>query len=164
MRRSAARRSQRGITTTETAFLLPVILIGLMMFFELARLALVVVIGNLALDSALQGLRQQSNLRLDNESGVAEHVEQRMIDAAYGYLDSADLQVEVTSYSSLEAFGGGTRKLEGDDDTDSPILSVQVQLTQNWMTALPTLLHLSDRFTYTYRQLVGNLYEPGSGS
>lgn len=158
------RYRQRGITTTETAFLLPVILIGLMMFFELARLALVVIIGNLALDSALQSLRQQSAIRLDNESSVAEHVEQRMIKAAYGYLDDSDLQVEVTTYSSLEAFGEGERKGADDDDSDSPILSVQVQLTQDWMTALPVLLNLSESFTYTYRQVVGNLYEPGSGS
>lgn len=159
----AGRHRQRGITTTETAFLLPVILIGLMMFFELARLALVVVIGNLALDSALQGLRQQTSQRLDNEAVVARTVEQRMIDAAYGYLTAGDLQVEVNTYSSLEAFGNGVKKGEDDDDSDSPILSVQVELTQSWITALPALLNLSDSFTYTYRQVLGNLFEPGSG-
>lgn len=159
MRRFAARQRQRGITTTETAFLLPVILTGLMMFFELARLALVVVIGNLALDSALQSLRIERTLRLDDESAVATLVEQRMIAAAYGYLDSGELQVEVNTYSSLEAFGEDTRRGEDDNESDSPILSVEVGLTQGWLTALPALLNLSDSFTYTYRQVVGNLFQ-----
>ncbi|WP_455923429.1 TadE/TadG family type IV pilus assembly protein [Pseudomonas putida] len=153
-------RDERGITTTETAFLLPVILIALMMFFELARLALVIVIGNLALDSALQSMRQQSELRLDAETQVAAQVQERMVSAAYGYLDSAVLQVQVTTYSSLQAFGEGEQHGEDDDDNDSPILSVQVELTQDWITALPALLNLSDSFTYTYRQVVGNLFEP----
>lgn len=155
-------RDERGITTTETAFLLPVILIGLMMFFELARLALIVVIGNLALDSALQSLRYDRQLRLDAESEVSDLVQSRMIKAAYGYLDSASLRVQVTTYSSLEAYGESNRRGEKDTDDDSPVLSVQVELTQGWITALPALLNLTDNFNYTYRQVVGNLFEPNN--
>ncbi|RMV72775.1 hypothetical protein ALP05_03217 [Pseudomonas caricapapayae] len=157
-------RCERGITTTETAFLLPVILIGLMMLFELARLALVVVIGNLALESSLQSLRSERQLRLDAESAVADRIQQRMQAAAYGYLDNASLEVQVTAYSSLRAYGESNRDGAEDSDADSPVLSVQVELTQAWVTALPALLNLTDSFNYTYRQVIGNLFEPASNS
>ncbi|KAF1070381.1 MAG: hypothetical protein GAK45_00796 [Pseudomonas citronellolis] len=156
---SRSRTRQRGVTAVETAFLMPVILIGLMMFFELARLALVVVIGNLALDSALQGLRSEASLSLSDESAVAQEVEQRMLDASYGFLEQNQLQVRVTSYSSLAAFGEGVTLLADDTSADSPVLSVEADLAQDWITALPRLLSLSSGFTYTYRQVIGNLYQ-----
>lgn len=48
---------QHGVTAVETALILPVLLFGVMMLFELARISLMIGIGNLGLERALQDFR-----------------------------------------------------------------------------------------------------------
>lgn len=170
MRRIFTHDRRNGTAAMETAFLLPVVLIGLMMLFEIARLALVLIVGNLALESSMQGLRRETTIALTDDGLVAERVKAGMVDASYGYLQASEITVRVTSYADLATFGSALAQNEAaqaEEDTTSakyPVLSVEVILTQDWISALPALLGLADSFTYTYRHLLGNLYQPAATS
>ena len=52
-------RGQDAVTATETAFILPVLLFAVMILFELARIAMVIGIGSLALEHAVQDFRAE---------------------------------------------------------------------------------------------------------
>ncbi|MBX8528798.1 hypothetical protein K5D32_03970 [Pseudomonas cichorii] len=152
---------QRGVTAVETALIMPVILIGLMMFFELARIALVVIIGNLALDSALGGLRREKVDLMATEQ-LQPLITERILLASYGYLKANEIQVDATSYSALQVMGADDASTDEPStelpDGSQPVIVVKVALQQAYITALPKLLALPDRFTYEYRQVLGNLY------
>lgn len=154
-RNCKSRRSQRGIAAVETAFMMPVILIGLMMFFELARVALVVVVGNLALESALASLRRDADLDFTNAALIQGLLETRMVNASYGVLGKGELAVQVHAYANLQAFANIAHTSE--DDNAAPVVTVEVNLTENYVTALPALLSLPQTFNYQYRQVLGNL-------
>jgi|AGTN01.3.fsa_nt_gi TadE-like protein. len=168
-----AGRRQRGAAAVETALLLPVLLTGLMMLFEVARLALLLIVGNLALESALSGLRRDTDLRLTDDSAVADRVKERMLTASYGYLEADGIEVTVVSYADLASFGAalsGTEQDAAEDEEDGesgnglPVLTVEVALAEEWITALPSLLGLDGTFSHTYRQVLGNLYRPEEAS
>ncbi|WP_207281847.1 TadE/TadG family type IV pilus assembly protein [Pseudomonas sp. FW300-N2F2] len=149
------RRSQRGIAAVETAFMMPVILIGLMMFFELARVALVVVVGNLALESALASLRRDTRLDFTNAAVIQGLIQTRMVDASWGVLGAGELAVQVRAYANLQEFADIAHTNE--DDNAAPVVTVEVNLTENYITALPALLSLPQTFNYQYRHVLGNL-------
>ncbi len=111
IRRGTA-RSQRGSVAVESAFLLPVILTTAMMVFEIARYALIIVIGGLALDTALNGLRQRSDLVLSRDGDVGAIIKAGMLVAAYGYLDADGLSVQTRTYPACpsSATPGPTRR------------------------------------------------------
>jgi len=143
--------------------LAPVLPAGVMMLFEIARMALVVIVGTLAFESALQSLRVDPSIDLVKDDGtVAGEVRERMLDASYGYLQSAEIAVRVNSYADLATFGAALSE-SGDEETDGrrgyPVLAVEVTLNQEWISALPALIGIGDAFTHVYRQLLGNLYQ-----
>ena len=68
-------KHQGGSLSVDVAFVMPVVLIVLMMMFELARMALVLIIGNLALDTALQDLRMDDTIDLTEAAVLAPRPE-----------------------------------------------------------------------------------------
>lgn len=172
MTAAAARHRQRGVAAVETVLLLPVLLVGLMMIFEVAHLTLIVIIGNLAQESAMAGLRRDTDLLFTDTGGIAERVKDRMLNASYGYLKASEIEVTATYYPSLSAFGstltsgeqsaedGASEEEQSSTSKGFPVLEVQVELTQEWISALPNLVGLDKTFTHTFRQVLGNLYRP----
>ncbi|AVO54467.1 TadE/TadG family type IV pilus assembly protein [Ectopseudomonas mendocina] len=151
-------RGQQGVTAVETALILPVLLFGVMMLFELARISLMIGVGSLALERALQDFRQDRAFYAQTPEVLQAAIEQRLIDSSYGFLTEDNFQVDVLAFDNLRQFGGGAADKEQDAlDTSPPVLSVTVDLTQVFMTPLPALFGLGDAFQYQYRQLLGSL-------
>ncbi|WP_437883774.1 TadE/TadG family type IV pilus assembly protein [Pseudomonas sp. LRF_L74] len=151
-------RDQRGVTAVETALILPVLLFGIMMLFELARIALMIGIGNLALERALQDFRQDRSFYAQGTAELQTAIEDRLVESSYGFLNDENFVVDVLAFDNLRQFGGGTADEDEDaKDHSPPILSVTVDLTQQFMTPLPALFGLGDGFQYQYRHLLGNL-------
>lgn len=167
-----ARSGECGAIATETAFLIPVVLVGIMMFMELARIMLTISIGSTAMDAAIQSLRRED--RLDVAS-VKTLVAERMADRrySYGYLDPDDIRIEVEHFDSLEALGGGqsvddratSGSAQGEDDDairtsqSRPVWSITVDVRKQYITPLPTFLTLEDAFRYRFKQVLGHLDE-----
>lgn len=162
--------AQRGSVAVEAAFMVPVMLTGLMMLFEIARLGLVMIVGNLALETAMAALRQDTTLDFTDTGLVAERVKERMLAASHGYLTADEILVKVESYKNLSAFGAalspenaeeGSKNKQEEESRDSevfPVLTVDVDLTQQWITALPELLGFDAAYAHTYHHVLGNLY------
>lgn len=166
------RRAEDGVTAVETAFIMPVLLFGLMMLFELAHIALVIGAGNLALEHAVQRFREQPNF-YELDAGTMElQIAERMQERSFGLFDTEELRVDVLPFDNLQRFGeaqyGGSQASAEDDEdgvsaapvdtvNSPPILSVTVDLQQSFMTALPALFGLGEGYQYQYRHLLGNL-------
>ena len=151
-------REQKGVTAVETALILPVLLFGVMMLFELARISLMIGVGNLALERALQDFRQERAFYAQTPEVLQAAIEQRLIDSSYGFLTEDNFEVDVLAFDNLRRFAGGAADEEKDAvDQSPPVLSVTVDLTQTFMTPLPALFGLGDAFQYQYRQLLGSL-------
>ncbi|PWC18013.1 hypothetical protein DDT52_15200 [Brenneria roseae subsp. roseae] len=150
-------RSTRGVIATELAFLAPVVLVGVMMLFELARIGLVIAVGSAALDKAIQPFRLD-DLNASSASEMETHLKARMIDAAYGYLQEDDLTVSVLHFDGLSQLGG--LEIVSDEDGSGasntlPVWSVTVQIKKAFLTPLPEVLTLGDTFRYQYKHVFG---------
>lgn len=169
------RRREDAVTAVETAFVLPVLLFGLMMLFELAHIALVIGAGNLALEHAVQRFREQPNFYNLSAAAMEQQITRRMDERSFGLFKPSELKVDVLPFDSLKRFGesqygnseSAEQALEGQDPaaadaaedpvTAPPILSVTVDLKQSFMTAMPALFGLGEGYQYQYRHLLGNL-------
>ncbi|MFK0093493.1 TadE/TadG family type IV pilus assembly protein [Pseudomonas sp. NPDC090592] len=171
------RRRQDGVTAVETAFILPVLLFGLMMLFELAHMAMVIAAGNLALEHAMQRFRATPDYYQLSPAALEAQVVQRMTERSFNLFEPSELKVDVLPFESLRTFGVSRYGPSEDDDaTDDsaasqekqaadlvsspPILSVTVDLKQSYMTTFPALFGLGDGYQYQYRHLLGNLPNP----
>ncbi len=157
--RRQARRwcESRGVIATEVAFLVPVVLVGVMMLFELARIGLLIAIGSIALDNAVQSFRLD-DLNSQNAEQMSDNLRSRMVSAGMGYLKDDDLTVSVLHFDNLSQLGGLTISDEeqGSDSVRSlPVWSVTVQLRQAFLTPLPELLLLGSTFRYQYKHIFG---------
>lgn len=151
-------REQQGVTAVETALILPVLLFGVMMLFELARISLMIGVGSLALEHSLQDFRQDRAFYTQTPEVLQETIEQRLIEKSYGFLTEDNFIVDVLAFDNLRRFGGAEADEELDAlDRSPPVLSVTVDLTQTFMTPLPALFGLGDAFQYQYRELLGSL-------
>ena len=141
IRRAAER--QEGVVALEAVFLMPAVLAGALMLFEIVRMALIVVIGTLALDTALGTLRLAVTPPLNDKAILQQRVKLGMLAASYGTLDADDFGVQVESYPSLEDFGRGTG---GQTSTAKiPIVVIDVKLALDWTTPVPALVGLGGR-------------------
>ncbi|MGE0973141.1 hypothetical protein ACQFN5_28365 (plasmid) [Klebsiella sp. WOUb02] len=149
-------RASRGVVSTEVAFLVPVVLVGVMMLFELARVGLVIGVGNVALDKAVQSFRHD-DLQTISASQMADSLKSRMVDSAYGYLKSDDLTVSVLHFDNLSLLAGLTIAAEEDSATMNtlPVWSVTVQIKKTFLTPLPEVLSLGETFRYQYKHVFG---------
>lgn len=167
-------RAQRGAIATETAFLIPVLLVGIMMFMELARVLLVISIGSTAMDAAIQSLRRENQLNAENVSSL---IVERMTDPrnSYGYLSADDLEIQVEHFDSLQALGASQDNSDGQSQPSNggqsnedrialaqsrPVWSITVDVRKPYITPLPTFLTLEDNFRYRFKQVLGHLDDP----
>ncbi|MCI8211810.1 hypothetical protein AUC61_19950 [Pseudomonas sp. S25] len=149
-------RDQSGVTAVETALILPVLLFGIMMLFELARIALMIGVGSLSLERAVQDFR--TDTRYYAQADLQGDITRRMIDSSYGFLTEENFTVDVLAFDNLRQFGGAKPDPEEDSvDNSPPILSISVDMSQEFMTPLPALFGLGNAFQYQYRHLLGNL-------
>lgn len=149
-------RDARGVIATEVAFLVPVVLVGVMMLFELARIGLLIAIGSVALDKAVQSFRLD-DLGGQSPDRMAQDLRDRMVEVGFGYLKADDLTVNVLHFDNLSQLGGLT--LSEDEQTQNarslPVWSVTVQLRQSFLTPLPEVLSLGGTFRYQYKHIYG---------
>lgn len=127
-------RGTRGAIAVEVAFLVPVVLVGVMMLFELARIGLVIAVGSAALDKAVQTFRLD-DLNNSSASAMGTDLKERMIGASYGYLQEDDLTVSVLHFDSLSQLGGLEISSDEDDGAVSdtlPVWSVTVQIKRRF--------------------------------
>ncbi|MEC5342906.1 hypothetical protein ABRZ24_09880 [Brenneria populi] len=150
-------RGTRGAIAVEVAFLVPVVLIGVMMLFELARIGLVIAVGSVALDKAVQTFRLD-DLNASSAEQMRANLKARMIDVSYGYLQEDDLTVSVLHFDNLSQLGG-LETNSGEDDGGGaetlPVWSVTVQIRKAFLTPLPEVLTLGDAFRYQYKHVFG---------
>ncbi|MDR0276564.1 MAG: pilus assembly protein [Paucimonas sp.] len=166
------RRAEEGVTAVETAFILPVLLFGLMMLFELAHMALVIGAGNLALEHSVQRLREMPDYYRLGANALQQRLGERMQARSFGLFEASELKVDVLPFDNLRQFGetrgGASSAQNGSDDQTGeqtppdtvfspPILSITVDLKQDYMTVFPALFGLGDGYQYQYRHLLGNL-------
>ncbi|WEK29044.1 MAG: TadE/TadG family type IV pilus assembly protein [Candidatus Pseudomonas phytovorans] len=167
------RSRQDGVTAVETAFILPVLLFGLMMLFELAHMAMVIAAGNLALEHAVQRFRSTPDYFQLSPEALEAQVVQRMSERSFNLFQADELKVDVLPFENLRSFGesryGASEETSSGEDAASqeqdtadrvfspPILSVTVDLKQSYLTTFPALFGLGDGYQYQYRHLLGNL-------
>lgn len=166
--RLAGNARQRGALAVEAAFVLPVVLTGAMMVFELAYIGLTIDMGNTALERALQQFRADPPAVLQPGSMQAL-LRQRMVAASHGYLEANNIAaVSVENFASLDAMGGGVPVAggngngdpTGDDNAGVPVWRVTVDIRKEFITPIPRLLAIdSGAYRYRYQQLLG--YLPG---
>lgn len=160
MHRARNWRNPRGVVAIEIAFLVPVVMIGVMMLFELARIGLIIAIGSAALDKAVETFHRD-NQGNDNAEQMSLLLKQRMVDAGYGYLTERDLTVNVLHFDNLNQIGGLTdssndEAVEAEQNTTTlPVWSVTVQIEKAFITPLPEVLTLGDTFRYQYKHVFG---------
>ncbi|RLM30613.1 hypothetical protein BHG07_09845 [Brenneria salicis ATCC 15712 = DSM 30166] len=146
-----------GVIAVEVAFLVPVVLVGVMMLFELARIGLVIAVGSAALDKAVQSFRLD-DLNTDSAALMSTDLKERMISASYGYLQQQDLTVSVLQFDNLSQLGGleiVSDEEEGAVSNTLPVWSVTVQIQKAFLTPLPEVLTLGDTFRYQYKHVFG---------
>ena len=162
MNKPAPRRRQRGALAVEAAFVLPVVLTGAMMVFELAYIGLTIDMGNTAMERALQQFRADPAAVL--EAGAMQGLlRQRMAAASHGYLTEANIAVvNIENFASLDAMGGGSEEPSTGSASANvnnvPIWRVTVDIRKDFITPLPRLLAIdSGAFRYRYQQMLGYL-------
>lgn len=150
-------RTAHGVISTELAFLAPVMLVGVMMLFELARIGLVIGIGSVALDKAVQSFRLD-DVNNQDASEMTDQLRSRMVDAGYGYITADDLSVSVLHFDNLSELGGLTISDEeqGEKNVQTlPVWSVTVQIKKEFISPLPEVLSLGNTFRYQYKHVFG---------
>ncbi|MEC5319382.1 hypothetical protein VSX61_10580 [Brenneria populi subsp. brevivirga] len=150
-------RATRGAVAVEMAFLIPVVLVGVMMLVELARIGLLIAVGSAALDKAALALRLDAS-GAGNAEQIAARLKVQMIGSAYGYLHEDDLTVSVLHFNNLRRLGGleaDSAANDGDASNILPVWSVTVQIKKAFLTSLPTVLTLGDTFRYQYKHVFG---------
>lgn len=157
-------RGQGAVTATETAFILPVLLFAVMILFELARIAMVIGIGSLALEHAVQDFRAEERFYLKSADTLQTNIKTRMLSYSYGFLTENNLEIDVLPFDNLHLFGQNRQSATAQEQKDRaqsfkspPILSITVDLSQTFITPLPRLFGLGSGFQYQYRHLLGNL-------
>lgn len=161
---------QHGVSSVETAFLMPVVLVSLMLLFEIAHMMLVIIIGNLALDSALKNVRDAEGISLGSSQYLSDAIISNMRQEGFGYLNKVQLTPEVMVYENLDMMssdGGDEDNDSSDDDSSGAstmplVVAVSVESKVPFITPLPALLMMSNQFGYRFHQITGTLYQSES--
>ena len=156
-------KNQQGIVSIEVALIFPVLLFILIMFFELARIALVISVVNLSIERAMQDFRTEDNFYTLSETELESSIRERIIAQSFALVSDAELSIELRAFENLGDFIGENEADETDDAseqqhfTDTPILDLNVVLTQDFMTPLPALFSLGHSYQHECQQLLGDL-------
>ncbi|ODC02255.1 hypothetical protein BFW38_00550 [Terasakiispira papahanaumokuakeensis] len=165
-------RHQAGVTAVETALIFPILIFGIMMLFELARVGLMISIGGTALERSLQSFRYDIAFYEQGDSVLRDVIRTRMLDYGYGLLTDDALKIDVLSFDSLARMGSddtepdaSSDEASSDDEAEAgqrdpllpPVLTVTADIKARFMTPLPELFGLGNTFQYQFRQVLGNL-------
>ena len=163
-------RKQQGIVSLEAALIFPVLLFILVMFFELARIALVITIVNTSLERAVQNLRSEDDFYSLGEAQLNSLIVERVASYSYDLVDKTNLELELNTFATLGDFSGttdssGSRDANDDDDTptyaNAPILNITLTLNQDFITPLPQLFDLGSSYQHEFQQILGDLVIDG---
>ncbi|CAM3758532.1 hypothetical protein VA7868_03168 [Vibrio aerogenes CECT 7868] len=165
LRRSHDR--QAGIVSVETALIFPVLLFILTMFFELARIMLVITIINFSLERAVQNFRQDDDFYALNESRIAAVIKQRVIESSFNFVSAENIDLELHSFADLGELSAGRGQKDDDSSqtdneqihsyTTAPVLNMHLILKQNFITPLPELFDLGTSYQHEFQQTLGDL-------
>lgn len=154
-------RKQNGIVSIEAALIFPVLLFILVMFFELARIALVITAVNTSLERAVQQLRLEDNFYVLSQNQLNQLIADRVVSQSYGLIDEDNVRLELHTFSNLGAFSGSLP--EGNDNetqpdyTNAPVLNLTLTLQQDFITPLPALFDLGSSYQHDFKQILGDL-------
>ncbi len=160
----SGRHSQAGVSTVETAFLMPVVLVSLMLLFEIAHMMLVVIVGSLALDSALKDIRDTEGISLNDSEYLSASIVTNMRRNSFGYLNNVVLNPDVMIYKNLNMMSTEAGDEETDTQADNQgtmplVVAVTVESQVPFVTSLPAMLLMSNQFGYRFHQISGTLYQ-----
>ncbi|MCE0495907.1 TadE/TadG family type IV pilus assembly protein [Vibrio salinus] len=159
------RQYQQGIVSVETALIFPVLLFILVMFFELARIALIIGVVNLSLERAVQNFRQDDHFYSLGESELSNIVKERIIRYSFDLVSKDNLDLKLNAFSDLGDFSGN-QSSESDSDSGNdeetsyayaPILSLNLTLRQDFITPLPELFDLGASYQHEFQQILGDI-------
>lgn len=148
----------------EAAFAFPVIIIAAMIAMELANIALTINMGDIALQRAVQKVRNDDSWGTGGEGVIRSY----MIAASHGYVtDNNIVNVEVEEFESLDEMGqalaedggGGSSEDEKDEeeneDSTYPAWKITVDIRKDFITPLPRMLAAYDNdFQYRFEQIL----------
>lgn len=151
------------------AFLLPVMMVAVMMFCELARMGIITTLANSALDKAVAATR--SNEAAPSRQAVERRVEHVVIAQSHGYFTDQDISVQVMGYPALSlsqdtphapADLGNSHQADSPpfDTPLPPAFSITLSVSKPFLTPLPALLTLGQRFRYESFRVVGTNETP----
>ena len=162
-------RKQKGIVSVEAALIFPVLLFILVMFFELARIALVIIAVNTSLERSVQQLRFEDNFYALKQNQLNQLITDKIVNQSYGLVNEENVSLEVHTFSNLGEFSGSSTK-SGDDSrdsgsdseetpdyTNSPVLNLTLTLQQTFITPLPSLFNLGTSYQHEFQQVLGDL-------
>lgn len=160
-------RRQAGVVATETAFLIPVVLIGCMLFFELARMLVMIHMGSSALEATMASVRRETP-ELYSSAGMEVLIRQRMAGMSHGYLHESDIFVQVQDFHPLLPQPGQAARpplpsSAGGVNNAMPLRSINVDVRKQYATPLPRLLTLGQTFRYRYRQVLEHVDDGQAG-
>ena len=161
----AFERKQRGIVSVEAALIFPVLLFILVMFFELARIALVIIAVNTSLERAVQQLRFEDNFYALKQNQLNQLITDKIVNQSYGLVNEENVSLEVHTFSNLGEFSGSSTQSsdsssdseETPDYTNSPVLNLTLTLQQTFITPLPSLFNLGTSYQHEFQQVLGDL-------
>lgn len=164
---SGRARPQAGVVATETAFLIPVVLIGCMLFFELARMLVMIHMGSSALEATMASVRRETP-ELYSSAGMEVLIRQRMAVMSHGYLQEGDIFVQVQDFHPLlpqpgQAVRPPAPSAAGGVNNAMPLRSINVDVRKRYATPLPMLLTLGQTFRYRYRQVLEHVDDGQDG-
>ncbi|KZN12255.1 TadE/TadG family type IV pilus assembly protein [Marinomonas sp. TW1] len=148
-------KSRNAVVSIEVALIFPVILFILMMFFELARIALVITLVDVSIEKSVQNFRADASFNTLSEDEIKQIVSDDIIKNSYGVILPDNIYIELQQFSNLNEFA----ELRASDNNyySLPILNFSVYLNEEFITPLPNFFGLGDSFQHEYRYVLGDL-------
>ncbi|WP_219701619.1 TadE/TadG family type IV pilus assembly protein [Marinomonas lutimaris] len=148
-------RKEKAVVSIEVALIFPVILFIAMMFFELARIALIISVVGVSLERTTQEFRYNKDFISIGEEGIKQTVSDKVVENSYGLIYENNIKVDLQSFSDLNDFA--SVDIESGSYRSLPILNFSVLLNDNFITPLPGFFGLGNSFQHEYRQVLGDL-------
>ncbi len=148
-------RSKSAVVSIEVALIFPVILFILMMFFELARIALIITLVDVSIERSVQSFREDSLFNTLSEAEIKKVTSDNIIEGSFNIIHPDNIQIELQRFSNLNEFSG----VKESENTyySLPILNFSVYLNETFITPLPSFFGLGDSFQHEYRHVLGDL-------
>ncbi|WCN11208.1 TadE/TadG family type IV pilus assembly protein [Marinomonas mediterranea] len=148
-------RNKDAVVSIEVALIFPVILFILMMFFELARIALVISLVDVSIEQSVQSFREDALFNTLTEEEIKTTTSENIIAHSFNMIHEDSIQIELQRFSNLNEFAD----VKESENTyySLPILNFSVYLNENFITPLPQFFGLGDSFQHEYRHVLGDL-------